>query len=164
MPDWIGTLRLDNIPLMGGQLAVEVVGEVVRALAGARRPHDRLRPAVPDAASASPTSGAVGGPAARAKSPSGSVHHRASCSPAASSSSTTCSRVNFALTSVRISSPAANGTASVERTHVHGVRVDRAEAHLDLAEVLLEHGDVLEAAFVEVGVELAVHHRAARSC
>ena len=26
VPDWIGTLRLDNIPLMGGQLAVEVVG------------------------------------------------------------------------------------------------------------------------------------------
>jgi len=32
VPDWIGTLRLDNIPLMGGQLAVEVEGEVVRAL------------------------------------------------------------------------------------------------------------------------------------
>ena len=32
VPDWIGTLRLDNIPLMGGQLAVEVHGEVVRAL------------------------------------------------------------------------------------------------------------------------------------
>ena len=32
VPDWIGTLRLDNIPLMGGQLAVEVDGEVVRAL------------------------------------------------------------------------------------------------------------------------------------
>ena len=32
VPDWIGTLRLDNIPLMGGELAVEVHGEVVRAL------------------------------------------------------------------------------------------------------------------------------------
>jgi glycogen debranching enzyme len=32
VPDWIGTLRLENIPLMGGQLAVEVEGEVVRAL------------------------------------------------------------------------------------------------------------------------------------
>jgi hypothetical protein len=32
VPDWIGTLRLDNIPLMGGKLAVEVHGEVVRAL------------------------------------------------------------------------------------------------------------------------------------
>src|SRR6202158_1185945 len=32
VPDWIGTLRLDNIPLMGGQLGVEVVGEVVHAL------------------------------------------------------------------------------------------------------------------------------------
>jgi glycogen debranching enzyme len=32
VPDWIGTLRLDNIPLMGGHLAVEVEGEVVRAL------------------------------------------------------------------------------------------------------------------------------------
>ena len=32
VPDWIGTLRLDNIPLMGGKLAVEVQGEVVRAL------------------------------------------------------------------------------------------------------------------------------------
>jgi glycogen debranching enzyme len=32
VPDWIGTLRLENIPLMGGQLAVEVHGEVVRAL------------------------------------------------------------------------------------------------------------------------------------
>ena len=32
VPDWIGTLRLDNIPIMGGQLAVEVEGEVVRAL------------------------------------------------------------------------------------------------------------------------------------
>src|SRR6185295_10941933 len=27
VPDWIGTLRLDNIPLMGGQLAVEMRGE-----------------------------------------------------------------------------------------------------------------------------------------
>jgi hypothetical protein len=32
VPDWIGTLRLDNIPLMGETLAVEVHGEVVRAL------------------------------------------------------------------------------------------------------------------------------------
>jgi glycogen debranching enzyme len=32
VPDWIGTLRLDNIPIMGGQLAVEVEGEVVRTL------------------------------------------------------------------------------------------------------------------------------------
>ena len=32
VPDWIGTLRLDNIPLMGGQLAVEVEGEIVRTL------------------------------------------------------------------------------------------------------------------------------------
>ena len=32
VPDWIGTLRLDNIPIMGGQLAVEVTGEVVRVL------------------------------------------------------------------------------------------------------------------------------------
>jgi glycogen debranching enzyme len=32
VPDWIGTLRLDNIPLMGGQLAVEVEGEVVTTL------------------------------------------------------------------------------------------------------------------------------------
>jgi glycogen debranching enzyme len=32
VPDWIGTLKLENIPLMGGQLAVEVHGEVVRAL------------------------------------------------------------------------------------------------------------------------------------
>jgi glycogen debranching enzyme len=32
VPDWIGTLRLDNIPLMGGKLALEVHGEVVRAL------------------------------------------------------------------------------------------------------------------------------------
>jgi glycogen debranching enzyme len=32
VPDWIGTLRLESIPLMGGHLAVEVDGEVVRAL------------------------------------------------------------------------------------------------------------------------------------
>jgi hypothetical protein len=31
-PDWIGTLRLESIPLMGGHLAVEVDGAAVRAL------------------------------------------------------------------------------------------------------------------------------------
>jgi glycogen debranching enzyme len=32
IPDWIGTLRLERIPLMGGHLGVEVTGEVVRVL------------------------------------------------------------------------------------------------------------------------------------
>jgi glycogen debranching enzyme len=32
VPDWIGTLRLDRIPIMGGHLAIEVTGEVVRVL------------------------------------------------------------------------------------------------------------------------------------
>ncbi len=32
VPDWIGTLRLERIPIMGGHLAVEVSGEVVRVL------------------------------------------------------------------------------------------------------------------------------------
>jgi glycogen debranching enzyme len=32
VPDWIGTLRLEQIPLMGGHLDVEVSGEVVRTL------------------------------------------------------------------------------------------------------------------------------------
>jgi glycogen debranching enzyme len=32
VPDWIGTLRLEQIPIMGGHLAVEVTGEVVHAL------------------------------------------------------------------------------------------------------------------------------------
>ena len=65
------------------------------------------------------------------ESPSGSVHHRASCIPAVSSSSATCSRVNLALTSVRISSPAANGTDEAERAHLDRVRVDGAQPHLD---------------------------------
>ena len=32
VPDWIGTLRLERIPIMGGHLTVEVEGEVVHAL------------------------------------------------------------------------------------------------------------------------------------
>jgi glycogen debranching enzyme len=32
VPDWIGTLRLERIPIMGGHLGVEVTGEVVKAL------------------------------------------------------------------------------------------------------------------------------------
>jgi glycogen debranching enzyme len=33
VPDWIGTLRLERIPIAGGHLGVEVTGEVVHALA-----------------------------------------------------------------------------------------------------------------------------------
>jgi glycogen debranching enzyme len=32
VPEWIGTLRLEQIPIMGGQLEIEVTGEVVHAL------------------------------------------------------------------------------------------------------------------------------------
>lgn len=32
VPDWIGTLRLERIPIMGGHLGVEVTGEVVKVL------------------------------------------------------------------------------------------------------------------------------------
>ena len=32
VPDWIGTLRLDRIPIMGGQLAVEVDGDRVESI------------------------------------------------------------------------------------------------------------------------------------
>jgi glycogen debranching enzyme len=32
VPDWIGTLRLERIPLMGGHLAVDVSGDTVRVL------------------------------------------------------------------------------------------------------------------------------------
>jgi glycogen debranching enzyme len=32
VPEWIGTLRLEQIPIVGGHLAVEVTGEVVHAL------------------------------------------------------------------------------------------------------------------------------------
>ncbi|MDQ1433693.1 MAG: hypothetical protein QOF59_509, partial [Actinomycetota bacterium] len=32
VPDWIGTLRLERIPIMGGHLGIEVTGEVVKAL------------------------------------------------------------------------------------------------------------------------------------
>ncbi len=32
VPDWIGTLRLERIAVMGGHLAIEVTGEVVRVL------------------------------------------------------------------------------------------------------------------------------------
>jgi len=32
VPDWIGTLRLERIPLMGGHLGIEVTGEVVRVV------------------------------------------------------------------------------------------------------------------------------------
>ncbi len=32
IPEWIGTLRLEHIPLMGGELAVEAEGEMVRTL------------------------------------------------------------------------------------------------------------------------------------
>jgi glycogen debranching enzyme len=32
VPDWIGTLRLEHIPLIGGHLEVEVSGEIVRTL------------------------------------------------------------------------------------------------------------------------------------
>jgi len=32
VPDWIGTLRLERIPIMGGHLGIEVTGEVVKVL------------------------------------------------------------------------------------------------------------------------------------
>ena len=32
IPDWIGTLRLERIPIMGGHLGVEVTGDVVKVL------------------------------------------------------------------------------------------------------------------------------------
>ena len=32
VPDWIGTLRLERIPIMGGHLGVEVSGDAVRVL------------------------------------------------------------------------------------------------------------------------------------
>src|SRR5262249_40105830 len=32
VPDWIGTLRLERIPIMGGHLAIEVEGDTVRVL------------------------------------------------------------------------------------------------------------------------------------
>jgi glycogen debranching enzyme len=32
VPDWIGTLRLERIPIMNGHLGVEVTGEVVKVL------------------------------------------------------------------------------------------------------------------------------------
>jgi len=32
IPDWIGTLRLERIPIMGGHLGIEVTGQVVRVL------------------------------------------------------------------------------------------------------------------------------------
>jgi glycogen debranching enzyme len=32
VPDWIGTLRLERIPIMGGHLGIEVTGDVVKAL------------------------------------------------------------------------------------------------------------------------------------
>jgi glycogen debranching enzyme len=32
VPDWIGTLRLERIPIMGGHLGIEVTGEIVRVV------------------------------------------------------------------------------------------------------------------------------------
>jgi glycogen debranching enzyme len=32
VPDWIGTLRLERIPIMGGHLGIEVQGEIVRVV------------------------------------------------------------------------------------------------------------------------------------
>jgi glycogen debranching enzyme len=32
VPDWIGTLRLARIPIMGGHLGIEVTGEMVRVV------------------------------------------------------------------------------------------------------------------------------------
>ena len=72
-------MRLDNIPLMGGQLAVEVEGEVVRALKVPDGLTIVVRPAVADALSAGAVSCAASN---SAKSPSGSVHQRASRMPA----------------------------------------------------------------------------------
>ena len=157
VPDWIGTLRLERIPIMGGHLGVEVTGEVVKVLevpedltivSDPRRADDRPAEPVRERPGEREGEVAVGvGP------PLDELHARA-----AASSRSTRARVNLALTSVRISSPAANGTSSSSAPHVHRLRARRAQPHLDPLAFGVEHRDVLERVDVEVGVELAVHH------
>ena len=158
VPDWIGTLRLDNIPLMGGHLAVEVDGRGRARAAGARGPHDRVgsrgspTPLERRSDRRRPSSEgevAVGvGPPAR----------RAAC-PRRRAPRSTCSRVNFALTSVRISSPAANGTSSSSaRTCTVCASSERRRISIRALSVS-NTATCSKRVDVEVGVELAVHDR-----
>ena len=105
-------------------------------------------------------SGREPGERASAKSPAGSVHHSTSSSPAAASSARRpASRVNLALTSVRISSPAANAHVEVERARRAPSARRRAQAHLDpLVRPASNTATCSKRVDVEVGVELAVQH------
>ena len=158
VPDWIGTLRLERIPIMGGHLGVEVTGEVVKVLevpedltivSDPRRPTiDQLARRV-GASREREREVAVGiGPPLDELQPGrGAARARRAA------------RVNFALTSVRISSPVVERAPRdrAPATCTVCARVDRSRISIHSRSVS-KHRDVLERVDVEVGVELAVHH------
>ncbi len=178
VPDWIGTLRLERIPIMGGHLGVEVTGEVVKVLevpedltivSDPRRPTIRIAADAPERvrirsdagrrqlASALPRQ--IGRRAReRAKSPSGSVHHSTSSMPAARSSRSTRAAGELGADLGAHLLARVELHVELERAHAHGLRARRTQPHLDPFVFGVEHRDVIERVDVEVGAELAVHH------
>ena len=94
-----------------------------------------------------------------AKSPARSVQRVSVCIPAACSSRSSCAGVNFALISVRISSPSPKVDSQVQVAHRDGLLARSSAAASRSTPAGVEARHVLEPLQVEVGVQLAVEHR-----
>ena len=160
VPDWIGTLRLDDIPIMGGQLGGRGDG---RGREGARGPggaHDRVGPALADDRADVGVRRASASRASEARSRRrGRSTSSTSCMPASASSRSTRSLRELRAHLGAHLLARRERHVERERAHVHRLRrASSAGASRSTRARVSKTATCSNGVDVEVGVELAVHH------